>query len=488
MHRGLAGLTALAATLAGCGGQRVPPFHHLPASVATPPADAAVLRVSRGGGTVQLLHANSLATDESIIPGDLPAISRLLAPSASGQDAIVYAADHLGRLLVIDLRARRFHLVPGSARQLTGTMDGVILGVDSARHPIRYADDVLTTYRGTVEPGAVLLRGPGDEIVVVGNRPGVLQVFTPQREVRHMPIADGRLAETWVGDLVASVTDSGVDFADPTGGTRDSRRLPSFVRMRTAPVVGRFSPSGHRLYVATRHGGLAVIDRFNRRPLSTIKLSGNVTDLRVDRTGRWLMAHAKAGDSLWIVDLTRAAVDTTLRAPWADDLPQIVDGRTLLVRQNGNVLAVDLRAAAQAHHGVLAGGAGDLFMLLPWIPKGQPAVEAAAPPPTPAPDTTAAPTPPAATGTAAVAAAAPPAPATGSFYVQVSSSQNSDWAQALATQLKDGGFPAKVLDPRTSDEGYRVVIGPYPSHDEADAAGKKLGRAYFIVPVAPGGN
>jgi cell division septation protein DedD len=95
----------------------------------------------------------------------------------------------------------------------------------------------------------------------------------------------------------------------------------------------------------------------------------------------------------------------------------------------------------------------------------------------------------AAPGTPAPVSGAPPAPpaaapapaATGTIYLQVSSSQNSDWAQALAKQLKDGGFPAKVLDPKTSDESYRVVVGPYANREDADAVGKRLGRPYFII-------
>ena len=94
--------------------------------------------------------------------------------------------------------------------------------------------------------------------------------------------------------------------------------------------------------------------------------------------------------------------------------------------------------------------------------------------------------PPAAPGTAAAnATASVPNPA-GTIYLQVSSSQNSEWAQALAKQLKDGGFPAKVLDPKTSDESYRVVVGPYGTRDEADAVGKRLGRPYFIMTPGAG--
>jgi hypothetical protein len=37
-----------------------------------------------------------------------------------------------------------------------------------------------------------------------------------------------------------------------------------------------------------------------------------------------------------------------------------------------------------------------------------------------------------------------------------------------------------VLEPTGPDEGYRVVLGPYASREEAESAGRKLGRPFFI--------
>jgi cell division septation protein DedD len=65
-------------------------------------------------------------------------------------------------------------------------------------------------------------------------------------------------------------------------------------------------------------------------------------------------------------------------------------------------------------------------------------------------------------------------------YLQVSSSQNPAWARDLAGQLRDAGLPASVLEPTGPDEGYRVVLGPYASREEAESAGRKLGRPFFI--------
>ncbi|MCA9762699.1 MAG: SPOR domain-containing protein, partial [Gemmatimonadetes bacterium] len=52
---------------------------------------------------------------------------------------------------------------------------------------------------------------------------------------------------------------------------------------------------------------------------------------------------------------------------------------------------------------------------------------------------------------------------------------------ALATQLVEIGFRARVLDPRAEGDGYRVVVGPYATREDADADGRRLGRPYFVT-------
>ena len=37
-----------------------------------------------------------------------------------------------------------------------------------------------------------------------------------------------------------------------------------------------------------------------------------------------------------------------------------------------------------------------------------------------------------------------------------------------------------MLDPRTGEEGFRVVLGPYPAREAAESTGRRLGRPFFI--------
>ena len=233
-----------------------------------------------------------------------------------------------------------------------------------------------------------------------------------------------------------------------------------------------------------------MLDRFSRTELRELPLPVTADGLRADRSGRWLLAHGTSSDSLWVIDLSRWTVTLSRASPWSDDLPTVVAGHTLLVRSRGDVIAIDLDGAVAEQRGVLVGGAGDLYIMLPWLPLiTTPAATVAAASPQPV-------TAPVASDTMAPPRAPPPPPRAeradtgalhGDIYLQVSSSQNSDWAQAFARQLKDGGFPAKVMEPKTSDESYRVIVGPYPSREAAESVGKRLGRSYFIVMPGVGG-
>jgi hypothetical protein len=87
---------------------------------------------------------------------------------------------------------------------------------------------------------------------------------------------------------------------------------------------------------------------------------------------------------------------------------------------------------------------------------------------------------------AAPAVAAADSASEGPMYVQVSVSQNQQWSRAAAQQLVAAGLPATVLPPEAPDDGYRVVLGPYPTRVQAEAIGRKLGRPYWIYqPTAP---
>jgi hypothetical protein len=149
------------------------------------------------------------------------------------------------------------------------------------------------------------------------------------------------------------------------------------------------------------------------------------------------MVHPPGADSLWLVDLARNRYVAGFAADWAADLPTITNQQTLLVKIGPDVVAYDLGKKDFPEMGRVAGGARDVWLPLAWTPE---------------------------TGTAT---ALPGAPADSA-------------AAELARQLEQQGLPARVLDPRPGEDGFRVVLGPYPTREAAESTGRRLGRPYFI--------
>src|SRR5216683_791655 len=129
----------------------------------------------------------------------------------------------------------------------------------------------------------------------------------------------------------------------------------------------------------------------------------------------------------------------------------------LICRRGADV--VSMRPDSLTEVGRVQRGAGDLWVLSSWLPRGFPAAPTAA---------------------AVAAAESTGTSAEGPLYVQVSTSQNPEWSGHLADDLTRAGLAARVLPPQHPDEGYRVVLGPYSTREQAEAIGRRLGRPFWI--------
>ncbi|MEO5826118.1 MAG: SPOR domain-containing protein [Gemmatimonadales bacterium] len=456
------------------------------------------MRLPAEGGGAILLRGDSLTALDWSIESGIPKIARGLGTDL--EEKIVYAVDTDGRLVGLDLFARRSRVYLAAARALVTTPEGVIFGLDSAGHALRFAGRSLTTFRASLDAGPTeLVRAPGTQVAAVSSRSGIIQVIGDDGEARRIDAPPGRVTSTWYGDMIAVTTDSGVLFVDPRG-----KPDPTFHRVSGKLVTAVFSPSGHRLYAARAQGDIAVLAPTVRGSTSlivsdagTLPLGGRASAIRIDKSGRWLLAKPEKGDSVWLVDVVRHELAATINTRWADDLPLVTGGRTLVVRSGKDVVAYDVTGNAPVERARLSGAASDVFMVVPWAPRtaaplSEPvAIATADSAPEPAePDSIPSdpdvmPTLPSPTDSMPEVAVPPAGPTP--VYLQVSSSQNSEWARAFADQLKQGGFPARVLDPAKQDEGFRVVVGPYRTREEADATGRRLGRPYFVITLGAGG-
>ena len=446
---------AAAAALAGCGHAADRAKLQLPTDTRHL-APSTLLRVPHDGGHALVYDVPDLNESSWEEKDRLPDIQRLVGPNEDQH--VVYLLDTKNRLLGLDLRTERSSVVLDAVRLAAVSASGDLFAVDTAGSVIRVARRAPSRLRGTVPGSARAIYGTaaGEALVRTASGSAGLQVMTPEAVPSSVALPAGPSAASEWGDLVAVGTDTGLVLYAHEG-------LPPFRMVDVNDVQSlTFSPSGHRIYALAKPADrLLVIDRFGRDVLDRIRLPGPAAELRTDRFGRWLLVRPSQGDSVWVVDPATGKVVGSAAGAWSADLPAVVDPNTLITRVGKDVVARDLSEPDFKETGRVAGGAADLWTPLAWSPGEPDAAES---------DTTSA--------TSDGGTNAGPI-----VYLQVSSSQNGDWAKELAGQLRGQGLPATVLPPRGSEDPYRVVLGPYHGRAAAEAAAQTLGRPSFIVPA-----
>ncbi len=445
-------LLVLALAFAACRSDSTA-YPGLSAGTTTPPTS--LLRLPAAGGTAQLYRLPNLETWDWKGGTALPPLRR---PVGADLDlGVVYAIGVKNELVAFDLQTGRPRTqLAGGVREVTMGPDGTLHTVDDSLRIIQFVhrNPVRINQRLSGRPRDLFGGRNSVLLSITGN---VMSLFRGEDAPVPVSLPPGDAAATYWGDLIAVAADTAVVLIEV-----DLPEKPVSIRVGGHARAVLFSPSGHRFYVARREGSILVFNRFTREQVGEIQLPGPAAALRVDPYGRWLMVNPSSRDSLWLVDLATDRFVGSFATVWAPDLPTITNQQSLLVKSGGDVISYNLTQKEFPERGRVRGGAEDFWIPLAWTPE---------------------------TGTASIAVDVPAdstAAATDSteaparVYLQVSSSQNRDWSAELARQLEQQGLPASVLDPQGGDEGFRVVLGPYPSREAAEATGKRLGRPYFI--------
>lgn len=454
----------LIVTLSACGGESSvrPPLQALDEA-------ATLLRIPRSGGPATAHRPSDLQPLGWSTTGRLPPIQHVLG--ADLDERLVYAIDRERRLVAIDLASRGVRRnIAEDIAQATISGDGSLYYFDSRSKITHLYRRMPTRYQAPAPAATKTIYGTiSDRLVAVteGDRPRA-SLLTATGEPEEFPAPLGPVAATHWGELLALGSDTGVVLIDT-----QRRSVRGTIDLDGQINALAFSPSGHELYAAVAASRLVVIDRFNEETVARINLPAPATAMRTDGSGRWLLLFSEAQDSINIVDIPSRRVITTLAGKWDDDLPLII-GATLIRRIDDNVEAIDLSTGTPTLAASLVGGATDFWVSLSWVPSS---TTASADETTPM-DSTALPTGP---GMELIPPVLPTnQPPTQNVYLQVSSSQNPNWARELARQLVADGWPAQVRDPSIPDEGYRVLIGPYTTREAAEEAGRRLGRPFFV--------
>jgi hypothetical protein len=488
-------LVLLALLCAACNNDRRAPDSTNPSVVENHGPEPLLLRVPRGGGTGRVYRYPKL--DSTVWTVDeAPAIDRVLAfdPDA-GSIAVVDSKGYPGRVDLREtdvVRAARIKLT-----SLSSANGSDIYGVNAKGEIVRLNPNGGDWKFKPPVPARTVFAQPNGELIVTGNKGAqtlLWKVRPPDDVVQDSAVLplSGRGVRTQVGDRVYFTVDSGlvgikVKDLSPVGAIKLANRVSAL-----APT-----PSGDRLYVAMAgDSALSVVDRYTESARTSIALPQPPSELRMDALGRYLLARIPKTDSAWVIAIGDNRLVGAVATRWETDLPVLTPDGMLALLGGKDVSFVDPEKLNVKS--TVAGGAKDFWYFFAWDgfrprPLGldQPvtfpsdsaqrdSLSASSTPPGTSP---ALPPPVIRDTTRAPAAAA--TPATG-FTVSFAALLSEEKAQQMAGSIKVNGSPAHVVSTTTAGAPiFRVVMGPFPTREEADRIGRAAKHEYWIYEGSP---
>ncbi|MGQ0642415.1 MAG: SPOR domain-containing protein [Gemmatimonadaceae bacterium] len=468
--------------------------------------DPIVVRVALKGGKARAYRYPALDSAVWTSTANVPAVGELLA--FDHENGVLAYADASGIPGWIDLRLGSVR--PATRKRLTSvtTADGwSIYGVSGKSEIARFTPtgDWTLTAKGR-EISELLPQQNGTLLVLFENgeaRSLVRRLRPPDaRWLDSLELNRPRqIARTELGDRVYFAF--GHDLvAINTGSMQQAASL----RVEDEIVALAPTPSGDRVYLVTESDVVDVYDRYTADVVARVPLPGVVTELRMDATGRYVLARSALGDTTWIISTGSNRFLGGIEGQWRADLPAVgVDGAIASVH-GSDVVFVDPTTLQEV--GRTKGGAADAWFFMLWNGfrpravgidqpvqfswRGQDSLMAAA-----LGDTGRIAFVGGAADSVARAAAQKAAPRidsvrtppiavrtewTVSFAVVLSEER----ARALATGIVVEGERAHVVSGRSAEtQVYRVVLGPYPTRADAERVGRASGRQFWVYDGVP---
>jgi hypothetical protein len=456
-----------------------------------------LLRVPRAGGTGRVYVYPKL--DSAVWTVDeAPSLGQVLAfDSDAGTIAFVDAKGFPGR---IDLRET--DVAKASRAKLTSLSSANgsdIYGINPKGEIVRLNPSGGDWHFKPPLPPRAVFAQPNGELIIAANKGAqtvVWKVRPPDVVVLDSTVLplSGRAVRTQVGDRIYFTVDSGlvgVKAKDltPVGAVQLDSRVRAL-----APT-----PSGDRIYVATAaDSGVSIVDRYSGRVQTGMVLPAPPTDLRMDGLGRYLIARFPKSDSVWVIAIGTNRLVGAAATRWESDLPAITPTGELALLGVKDVTLVDPENLQVKS--TIAGGAKDFWYFFAWdgfrpraqgldqpvtFPSDSFATDSLASSSTP-PGISDSATRPA--GGDTIRAVSPPpaaAPSTG-FTVSFAALLNEDQAQQLANTIKVGATTAHVVATSTAGSPiFRVVMGPFPTREEAERMARAARRQYWIYEGSP---
>lgn len=442
---------------------------------------AIVLRVPRAGGPPRVTAYPRVDSTVWTSTDPAPTPARVLA--FDEESGSVAYEDSRGRPVLLELRLGTITIT--SPRKLTGLASAngrAIFGIAADGEVVRMTPTGDWTYKPPQAARAVFPQSDGALLVATGTGANtrLLKLFPPDTRLLDsiaFPVAT-RTVRTQLGDRLYLAVDSGLVVLR----TRTMDWAPPIALAE--PIAMMVStPSGDRVFALTQsRRQISVIDRFRERVTAVFDLPGKAEDLRVDPFGRYLLARAAAGDSIWVLAIGTERVIGGLRGAWRADLPFVGYDGAVAVASGNDVYLFDGETLKQRSR--IRDGALDFWY--PFLWDGfRPRLASLDEPvrfdsfaiDTTGTDTTAAPD-----STGAVADTDEPR----GFIVSFAAFLAEDRAKELAGRIHVGGESARIVtSARDGSTIYRVVLGPFLTKDEAELAGKESGHSYWVYEGLP---
>ncbi len=501
-----------------------------PSGAGAPPSvpggpDAVVLRVARSGGTVSAYAYPALDSVLWKSGSRSPALDHVIA--FGPEDGYLAALDTSGAPVRLDLRLG----------EITAERKIPVATVSSADGGALYAltrEGALTRFTPSggdwsfappLPASALFAQGDGSLIVagVRGDRLVVWRVRPPGQTVEDSIsyVLDGDPAA-----VMATLTATAGTVGDRLFfGANESVVVVRQRDMQTAqeidlgdPVTAIVAtPSGDRLFVALADDrSLRILDRFEDGVSGRIRLPSAVTALRMDPLGRVLLARG-AADTVYVVSLATDEMQGVVRSDWRGDLPLVLPDGAIALARDADVIFADASSLADGR--IIAGGTSDFWHVLRWNgfrPRAagldEPVRFRASAPRDPADYADALPTADSTSSVTGVSGVTPPTggdtlgaasrgagsatpPVGGTrtdsgagaqFTVSFAALLDEKAARALAAAIRvNGQAPRITTSDRAGRTLYRVVMGPYPSREDAEQVGRASAHSYWVFRGAP---
>jgi cell division septation protein DedD len=460
--------------------------------------DLIAIRVPRAGGVVRASAYPRLDSTLWKSSAPAPALDRVLAFDPNG--GAVVAVDEKGAPVRIDLRLGTVSRDASAKLAKLTSLDGsAIYGIGQGGSVNRLTPAGSWLFKPPIAARDVVPQPDGSILVLAdrGQRTVVWHMYPPQQRITDTAVVPraSRVFGTPVGDRLYLMLDTALIGLR----SRDLAPVPS-ISLDRRPRSIVTTPSGDRIYVALDSSKrMLVIDRYSGDVDARVELPGIPSELRMDPTGRYVLARPSLGDSAWVIAVGTDSVVGAVATAWRADLPAVLPDGSIAVARGANVVFLDgqtLRATQTAE-----AGARDAWLFVSWdgfrpVQQEEPAPVVAAQPDTTEPDSGAvnpfegaqvqADTAPPPEVDAGVAVSGSDSTRHPGFVIQFAALRDEGAARETARRIVvNGTNPRVVSSVRDGIAIHRVVAGPFPTRDEAERLARETGQSFWIYEGEP---